>query len=142
MKILTESINIPREGFFWIIDNKVVGISEDVPRYNYQYNLTNKTHQNTWALFQSDYTVDGHTVPFDYFPRGRVMVDPNYNNNNEFTNYNVLIMADPCIIENDNYKELIMDYYNLELPQCQKPMWPKLNEKAGINHYTCNNCRK
>lgn len=142
MKILTESVNIPREGFFWIIDNKVVGIAEDVPHYNYQYNLTNKTHPNTWSLFQSDYTVDGHVVPFDYFPRGRVMVDPNYNNNNEFTDYSVLIMADPCIIENDNYKELIMDYYNLELPQCQKPMWPKLNEKAGINHYTCNNCRK
>lgn len=142
MKILTESINIPREGFFWIINNKVIGIAEDVPHYNYQYNLTNKTHQNTWSLFKADYEVDGYQVPFDYFPRGRVMVDPNYNSNNEFTNYSVLIMADPCIVENDKYKEMIIDYYNLDAPRCQKPMWPRLNEKAGINHYSCNNCRK
>lgn len=141
MKILNESVAIPKEGYFWIINNKVIGIAEDVPKYNYEYHLTNKTHENTWPSLRDDYKVNDKVVSFNYFPRGRVMVDPNYDNDNNFTNYSVLIMADPCILNNDKYKDLVLDYYNLNLPSCQKPMWPRLNERAGINHYSCNNCR-
>ena len=61
---------------FWIINNEIVGITSEVPTHNYSYNLEGKTHQNTWHLFKSDYLVNGKEVDFDYFPRGRIMVDP------------------------------------------------------------------
>ena len=36
---------------------------------------------------------------------------------------------------------MILNYYNLELPNCLDPMWPNLNNRAGIDHYTCHNCK-
>lgn len=36
---------------------------------------------------------------------------------------------------------MILDYYNLELPNCLNPMWPNLNNRAGIDHYMCHNCK-
>jgi hypothetical protein len=112
MITLQESSTNPLEGYFWIIDNKVVGITAEVPRYGYRYELDGKTHENTWNLFRDKYKVDGKEVDYDYFPRGRIMVDPNYTDNGEFINYGVIVMLDQCINKTE-YKELIYDYYNL-----------------------------
>lgn len=38
MKILKENMNYPYEGYFWIIDDSVVGITSEVPHYDYEYN--------------------------------------------------------------------------------------------------------
>ena len=137
---LLESRNYPREGYFWIIDNEVVGISEEVPNYNYEFLLDGKTHENTWRLFKSDYKVNGKEVGFDYFPRGRVVTDPNYDKNNKFTNYSVTVLLDNCI-DTDDCKCLIADYYNLNLATCPNILWMSLKKRTGIGHYTCHNCR-
>lgn len=141
IKALKENRNLPKEGFFWIINDSVIGFAEEVPLYNYEYLFKGKTHENTWSSLKSNYKVNGKEVSFDYYPRGRVMVDPNYDINNKFINFSVMIMMDPCLLKDNKYKEMILDYYNLNLSNCQIPMWPKLNDKAGINHYTCNNCK-
>ena len=47
MKILKENMNYPYEGYFWIINDRVVGITSEVPHYDYEYNLNGKTHKNT-----------------------------------------------------------------------------------------------
>lgn len=140
IKLLKENRNLPMEGFFWIIDDKIIGYAEEVTKYNYEYSFQGKTHENTWKNFKQDYKVNNKEVEFDYFPRGRVMVDPNYNKDNEFINFSVMIMLDPCLLNDDKYKQMILDNYNLELKNCQIPMWPKLNDRAGINHYTCHFC--
>lgn len=140
--ILKENRNYPNEGYFWIIKDKVVGISAEVPIHNYQYELDGKTHQNTWYLFRDDYLVNGKSVAFDYFPRGRIMIDPNFDiATNEFTEYSCIVFLDPCI-NNDFCKQLIINYYNLTLKSIPRIDWIVLNTRAGIDHYTCHNCRK
>ena len=140
IKVLKENKNLPMEGFFWIINDKVIGYAKEVPQYNYSYSFEGKTHKNTWINFSKDYLVDNKEVPFDYFPRGRVMVDPNYDKENTFKYFTIMIMMDPCLFTN-KYKQMILDYYNLELPNCLDPMWPNLNNRAGIDHYMCHNCK-
>ena len=138
---IKENVNYPYEGYFWIIDNKVVGITAEVPHYDYGYELNGKTHKNSWGKFSQDYLVNGKEVEWDYFPRGRVMVDPEYDLNGKFTEYSVLVFLDKCI-NNTFCKNLIADYYNLQLPTIPHISWMMLNERAGIEHYSCHNCRK
>lgn len=140
--VLLENRNYPYEGFFWIIGDEVIGITAEVPHYNYDYSLNGKTHQNTWKNFKSEYTVDGEEVSWDYFPRGRIMVDPNYDLSTEkFIDYSCMVFLDKCI-NNEKCKKLIIDYYNLDIPTIHSISWTMLGERAGIDHYTCHNCRK
>lgn len=136
--VLTESKNIPSEGIFWIVENEIIGISEEVPQLNYEYGLKGVTHENIWHQFSNEYKVNGYKVPFNYFPRGRIMVDPNLGNG-KFINYSVLIFLDKCV-DTQYYREMIVRYYNLDLKSCGIPMWLSLKERTGINHYTCHNC--
>jgi hypothetical protein len=139
--VIKESLNYPYEGYFWIINDEVIGVTSEVPHYNYDYALNGKTHKNTWTKFSKDYLVDGKEVVWDYFPRGRVMIDPNYDLTTEkFTDYSCLVFLDKCI-NNNKFKRLIVDYYNLDLNTIPHINWMMLNERAGIEHYTCHNCR-
>lgn len=136
------TIDYPYEGFFWIIRGEVVGIASEVPHYNYDYALNGRTHENSWKIFSKDYLVDGKEVPFDYFPRGRIMIDPNYDLTTEkFTDYSCIVFLDKCI-NNAESKRKIVEYYNLDNSDIHNIMWTMLGERAGIDHYTCNGCRK
>lgn len=139
--VLKESSVIPMEGFFWVIDGEVIGITSEVPRYNYDYNLNGKTHQNTWKNFKQYYLVNGKEVPFDYFPRGRIMIDPNYDLDGKFEEYDCMVFLDKCL-NNEKCKELISDYYNLNISSIPHINWTMLGERAGIDHYQCHNCKK
>jgi len=140
MKILKENMNYPYEGYFWIINDKVVGITSEVPHYDYEYNLNGKTHKNTWVNIEQDYLVDGKIVEWDYFPRGRIMVDPNYDSEGKFMDYSCMVFLDKCI-NNDKCKQLIINYYNLSLSTIHNITWTMLSERAGIDYYSCHNCR-
>lgn len=138
---ILEHIEYPSEGFFWIINDNIVGISEEVPSFNYQYNLSGLDHRNTWSNFSSEYKVDNHEVEYDYYPRGRVMVDPDYDLDNSFTGYSVLVYLDDCI-DSKKYRDMIAEYYNLNLKSIHNIVWTCPRRRAGIDHYTCHNCRK
>jgi hypothetical protein len=140
MKLLNESSNIPYEGFFWVINDSVIGVVSEVPQYNYEYSLNGKTHKNTWSNFKSDFPVNDNSVDFDYFPRGRVIVDPNYDSDGKFIDYSCMVFLDKCI-NNDECKKKIVDYYNLDLKSVHNISWMMLSERAGIEHYVCNNCK-
>ena len=141
MMLIKESLNYPYEGYFWIIDDNVIGITSEVPHYNYNYALNGKTHQNSWKNFSKNYLVNGKEVSWDYFPRGRIMIDPNYDfTTNKFTDYSCMVFLDKCI-NNQHCKDLIVNYYNLNLPTIPHIMWTNLGERAGIDHYTCHWCR-
>lgn len=139
--IIKESSVYPREGYFWIIDGEIVGITAEVPKYDYDFTLNGKTHQNTWSKFSNDYLVGGKTVSWDYFPRGRIMVDPEYHLDGSFDDYSCIVFLDRCI-NNQHCKDLIVDYYNLDLPTIPHITWTMLGERTGIDHYTCHWCRK
>lgn len=80
-------------------------------------------------------------LEFDYYPRGRIMVDPEYNLNNEFEGFSCMIFIDPCL-NNRVDKDRILEYYNLNIPTVTHVMWMgNLKERAGINHYSCHKCR-
>ena len=133
---LNESVNLPSEGYFWIIDDQVLGVSNEVPMYNYEYKQSN-THEQSWSSIKPA----GCDKSFDYYPRGRVMVDPEYDDSNTFKYFTAMIFIDPCI-DNDYYKNKIIDYYNLDIPKMYHINWMgNLKGRAGINHYTCHNCR-
>lgn len=138
--VLKESLVNPYEGYFWIINDTVIGVVSEVPKHDYTYELNGRTHKNTWSNFCNDYLVDGKPVDFDYFPRGRVMVDPNYDLDGKFSHYDCLVFLDKCI-NNQKCKDMIADYYNLNLPTVPNINWMMLGERAGIDHYTCNWCR-
>lgn len=133
---LLESLYLPQEGFFWIIDDEVLGYSEEVPRYNYEYKQS-KTHEQLWDKIKPQ----GNDNSFDYYPRGRVMVDPEYDKDGKFKYFTSMIFLDPCL-DSQVYKDKIIDYYNLDIPSMYHINWMgNLKGRAGINHYTCHNCR-
>lgn len=133
---INESLEFPYEGFFWIIDDKVVGYSEQVPKYGYEYKQS-KTHANSWD-YMKPVNCD---KPFDYYSRGRVMVDPEYDKEGNFKYFTAMVFLDPCI-NNDYYKSIISDYYNLDIPTMYNINWMgNLKGRAGIDHYTCYKCR-
>jgi hypothetical protein len=132
--ILNENRNYPYEGYFWIINDEIIGVVSEVPHYNYDYALNGKTHKNTWKNFSADYLVDGKEVDFDYFPRGRVIVDPEYDLDGNFEEYSCIVFLDKCI-NNNACKEMIVDYYSLDLSSIHRVKWSMLGERAGIDHY-------
>lgn len=134
-KKMNESISTPMEGFFWIIDGEIIGFAQNVYKYGNEVKQS-KTHKETWNSLKPV----GWDVEFDYYPRGRVMVDPNYDKNGLFTHYSALVFLDPCI---SNEKEKVIDYYNLEqIERKHNIFWMgNLLDRSGIDHYSCHNCR-
>lgn len=131
----------PFEGFFWIDESEIFGIKSEVHEHDYSYNLNGQTHENNWNQFKESHKVENNYVEYDYFSRGRIMVDPNYDADGKFTDYSCIVFLDKCI-NNSFCKDLIIDYYNLDLPTIHNITWMMLNERAGIEHYQCHNCKK
>lgn len=138
MKVLKESASdIPSEGYFWYINNQIVGIAVEVPKYNYEYQLDGKTHQKTWNSIKQDYPQNSEEVSWDYYPRGRVMVDPEYDKSGNFIGYTTQVFADVCL-NTEEVKDKIIDYYNLYKTDI---LWFINKKYSMMNHYTCNQCR-
>ena len=135
MKILKENINQPYEGFFWFINDEMLGLCYEVPKYNYELKQS-KTHEEVWNKIKPN----NCDKKWDYYPRGRVMVDPNYDSDNKFTNYSAMIFLDPCI-NNNECKNKIIDYYNLNVPNINLFWMGNLKQRSGIDHYSCHQCR-
>ena len=87
------------------------------------------------------YNEQKNIVDYSEYIDNKSIKSRDYDSQGNFKSFSVLIMMDPCLLKEEKYKQMVLDYYNLELPTCQTPMWPKLNDKAGINHYTCHQCR-
>ena len=95
-----------------------------------------QSHNEVW----DKYYYKKYHVDFDYFPRGRVMVDPEYDLDGNFEEYSCIVFLDKCI-NNDVCKEMIVNYYNLGLPSIHRVKWSMLGERAGIDHYQCHSCK-
>lgn len=131
---MNESIDAPCEGIFWFINNELVAFTEQVDtsgRWS-----TDLEHSRIWNMISERYKVNGHSVPYNYFPRGRVMVNPKYING-VFSHYEAFIYIDDCI----NSPECLEDiYYEFRLNKNCKIKYTGSDGGITSNHYTCHNC--
>ena len=112
------------EGDFWYIDDKVVA-----PLISKDYCLTRYNHSNIWSLVSDRYRVDGKLVPYDYYPRGTVIVIENNNKSK------IYVFGDTCL-NTDEIKEKIADMF--EFRGMRDVEWCMSDKFVHIHHYTCN----
>ena len=134
---LHEAINAPSEGIFWYIADKLIALMDKVDINN--YHSTDLLHINAWKSLRKDYKVDGRIVPYNYFPRGRVMVIPIFGNNHEFKYYDVTVYIDKCI-DTPEIRDLIEEQFTLYLKTCKVSYDGQLGLDGS--HYVCHNCAK
>lgn len=135
--VIKESLNIPCEGIFWIIDNKLISFCDQVnPRDPYQ--MTNLLHKEVWLDIKDKYLVSGKEVSYDYFPRGRVetlvIINPD-----ETISYCADIYMDRCISRKE-FENKIIDDFRLYLSNVEVNFCGQLFIDGS--HYTCHNCRR
>lgn len=129
---IKESYGTPCEGIFWYIDGNLVVFTSP---YNKPYNFDHKT---MWEEIKRRYNKN---VQFDYYPRGRVMVNKivglDKNDSNSYA-YKAYIYIDDCINTDEILYELKCEFRltgdNCEIVYC--------GSDGGIasNHYKCHNC--
>lgn len=89
---IKSSFSLPQEGIFWVINNKLIQFSDDVSYNNMNIDPIDLTHFEVWKKIGEDFKVDGKIVPFDYFPRGRVVIS-----NGKDLKFKAEIYIDNCI---------------------------------------------
>ena len=134
---IKESLELPSEGIFWVIDNRLVAFDDPVDTSGRYFD--NIEHIKIWNEIKHMYKVDGKEVEYNYFPRGRVMVNAVRDNDGTFLHYDVYIYIDNCI-NNDDVIDEIKYTFRLNKPNCDIKY---VDADGGItsNHYTCHNCR-
>jgi hypothetical protein len=132
VKIVDESINIPCEGIFWVIDDKVISFVDTV-NINDPMFMTDLLHKNVWNEIKENYKVAGKVVSYDYFPRGRVET---LFINNKFQSE---VYMDKCIFYNKLVRSKIENDFRLYLPNVNVKYCGQLFLDGS--HYICNKCK-
>ena len=131
------SVDTPCEGIFWLIDDEIVSFDNPVTISGMWSNTIE--HSKLWPEISSRYKVDNQTVPYNYFPRGRVMVNPIKDDNGKFLHYDAYIYIDNCI-NNEDVLDDIKYTFRLNKPNVNIKY---VGGEGGItsDHYTCHNCK-
>lgn len=134
---IKESIFAPCEGIFWIINNNLIASMEQTDTTGNR--STTLEHSKIWDVIKNNYVVNGNVVRYDYFPRGRVMVNPKYKDG-IFTHYDIFIYIDDCINRDDIVSDIKYEFC-LTGENCNIRY---IGADGGIteNHYKCHDCRQ
>lgn len=132
---LNESIHCPYQGIFWVINDELICFEDKVDIRN--FHDTDLLHIEVWKHIKNQYKVNGKTVSYNYFPRGRVMILPIFENG-KFSYYDCIVYLDKCI-DTDEIRDFIEDRFNLYLDSCKVSYEGQLGLDGS--HYTCHNCR-
>lgn len=126
-RYVKESYNLPCEGIFWFIDNKLISYMDPVG-----FNTT-LDHKKVWQTIRLQHD----DVSFDYYPRGRVIVNKCEDYLGTTIGYKAYIYIDNCI-NNEEIIDIVKHQFNLG--KCQIVY---IGSDGGItsNHYRCNNCK-
>lgn len=137
LSIKESVLNMPAEGIFWIINNEFVAFDNPVTTDNTSF--TTIEHKKIWHEISSRYKVNDHIVDYNYFPRGRVMVNAIKDINGKFTHYEAYIYIDKCI-NNEETLENVIYTFRLNKSNCKIKY---IGTDGGItdNHYTCHFCK-
>jgi hypothetical protein len=127
---------IPCEGIFWVINEQLVAFTEQADTSGKL--STTLEHRRIWNEILLNYRLEnGCTVRYDYFHRGRVMVNPKYRNET-FDHYDVYIYIDDCINNPEILNDIIHEFRlnrNCDIKY--------IGSEGGVesNHYRCHNCK-
>ena len=88
-------------GIFWIYDSIIYCYKEEVTNQNDQD--VEVGHVDYWQTLQSKYK-ELNEYPYDYVPRGRVLLK----------NGDIIVYSSKEIINNEEYKKLIIDSFQLK----------------------------
>jgi hypothetical protein len=139
--ITAGGINTPKYGIFWVIDDELLVIADSMDVHEFDLGPSGGLlHKQAWESVKNKYLVEGNPVRYDYFPRGRVMVTPEINDDGDFIHYDCIIYGDPCIIDDTEIRSDIEEQFRLYLSTC----FVEYGDNISIDgtHYSCNNCRK
>ena len=134
IRLIVEKTNIlegygkPCEGIFWVIDGSLITYMDPVG-----FNTT-LDHKKVWETIQNKYG----KVSFDFYPRGRVMVNE-IRHNDSLEGYTAFIYIDDCI-NNDEIIDEVKYEFRLTGENCKIAY---IGSDGGItsNHYKCHNCK-
>lgn len=129
----------PRVGIFWIINDEIIAVYDEVNTSYNPLSADDMLHKDVWGMLKHNYLVNGIPVPYDYFPRGRVMIYPVRDRAGMFLYFDCVIYEDSCILNNPEYRDLIVNEFRLYLKSCRVSFEGKFS--ADGTHYTCYNCR-
>ena len=131
---LHEAYTVPCEGIFWLIDDELIAYPEQVDSKGLW--STTLEHIKIWNHIKHKYNVDGKTIDYDYFPRGRVVVNA-ISDNGVLHHYDAYIYIDNCI-NTDEVLDMIKQEFNLF--NCKLKY---IGSEGGImsDHYKCHNCK-
>ena len=134
-KRINESLDSPCEGIFWFIDGNLIAYTEQVDTTGKL--STTLEHKDIWEHIKNQYKVDGKTVQYDYFPRGRVIANPK-TVDGKFDHYDVFIYIDSCINNDDCLNDI---YYEFRLNKNCLTKYIGASGGVTSNHYICHNCK-
>lgn len=131
------SVNTPCEGIFWLINDEIISFDNPVTISGTWTN--NIEHSRLWPEIANRYKVNNHIVPYNYFPRGRIMVNPIKSDEGIFSHYDAYIYIDNCINNEDVLEDI---KYTFRLNKSNVNI-RYIGREGGVtsNHYTCHNCR-
>lgn len=135
---ITTATNVPNQGLFWFIIDELISFHDPVDIDNFmEFGYMN--HKDTWRHIKSDYTVNGREVSYDYFPRGRVIINPEFTDDGDFKSYTCYVYGDKCILHNKEIQDLIETEFRLYLGNCN--VYYEDHLSLDDTHYSCHNCR-
>ena len=133
---------LPKQGIFWVIDGTVVSLDDTVDPENF-VEFGSMNHRDQWRFIQANFPVNGDLVEYDYFPRGRVIVCPTFDDENRIIGYECNVYADSCIIDDPIVRMEIEDAFDLDLLDMNSCTVNYCGDYSTDNtHYTCHKCRE
>ena len=135
---LEESINIPREGIFWVINNELVAFSDQVNPMD-PFQTTDLLHKEVWKNIKDNYLVNGKEVDYDYFPRGRVEILVIQDDQKVVDYYDSHVYMDRCI-SNKTWMNKVIDEFRLYFNNVHVTFDGQLFIDGS--HYVCNSCKR
>lgn len=130
---------LPKQGIFWVINGEIISFADTVnPQDFIEFGAMN--HKDAWWHIKTEHLVGGRVISYDYFPRGRVIVCPTFDDDCNIIGFDCGVYGDACIINDSNVREQIESVFDLHNTFC------KVNYEGDYatdnTHYTCHNCRK
>lgn len=131
-RYIKSSSSLPQEGIFWVINDRLIQFSDDVSYNNMNIDPIDLTHFEVWKKIGEDFKVDGKIVPFDYFPRGRVVIS-----NGKDLKFKAEIYIDNCI--KSEWWDKILDKFDISSKNCEIVDGGNFGFFNSI--YKCHNCK-
>ena len=131
--------SLPKQGIFWIVNGKLVYTADTIdPKSFIEFGALN--HKDAWRNIKEEHPVEGGVVDYDYFPRGRVIVCPTFDDEYQIIGYDCGVYADACIINDMNVRFQIETEFDLNHDSCNVSY--EGDYATDNTHYTCHNCRR